>query len=256
MKCVLLAGGRGTRLSEETNLVPKPMIEIGGKPILWHIMKHYSVYGINEFIICAGYKSNIIKEYFINYNTNNSSIHVDLEKNEVTFDSKNFENWKISIIDTGLDTNTGGRLKLIEEYIDDENFLMTYGDGLGDVNINKLIEFHDMHNKLVTLTATIPEGRFGAINIEQDKVLSIKEKVDTANKFINGGFFVINKKALSYVDNLNQQWEMEPLSKIAEDGELMAYKHRGFWKAMDHLRDKIQLDDLANLEKPPWKTWK
>tara|TARA_B100000927_G_scaffold160963_1_gene129722 strand:+ start:64 stop:834 length:771 start_codon:yes stop_codon:yes gene_type:complete len=256
MKCVILAGGKGTRLSEETNLLPKPMIEIGGKPILWHIMKIYSSYGINEFIICAGYKSNIIKDYFINYNANNSSLHIDLESNDITFETSHSENWKISIIDTGLETNTGGRLKLINNYIKEENFLMTYGDGVGDIKIDELIKFHNNHGKLVTLTATVPEGRFGAINIDGDKIHSIKEKLDTADKFINGGFFVINKKALSYVDNLNQQWEMEPLSKIAADGQLMAYKHRGFWKAMDHLRDKVQLDDLASQENPPWKKWK
>ncbi len=255
MKCVLLAGGLGTRLSEETNLIPKPMIEIGGKPILWHIMKHFSVYGISEFIICAGYKANVIKDYFLNYKANNSSLHINLESNETIFEDSANEPWKVSIIDTGLETNTGGRLKLIEKYIEEDQFLMTYGDGVGNVNIDELIKFHGSHKKLVTLTATIPEGRFGAINIENDKVVSIKEKLDTADKFINGGFFVINKKALNYIDSLNQQWEMEPLSKIASDGQLMAYKHRGFWKAMDHLRDKVQLDKMAYSDNPPWKTW-
>ena len=255
MKCVLLAGGLGTRLSEETNLIPKPMIEIGGKPILWHIMKHFSVYGISEFIICAGYKANVIKDYFLNYKANNSSLHINLESNETIFEDSANEPWKVSIIDTGLETNTGGRLKLIEKYIEEDQFLMTYGDGVGNVNIDELIKFHGSHKKLVTLTATIPEGRFGAINIENDKVVSIKEKLDTADKFINGGFFVINKKALNYIDSLNQQWEMEPLSKIASDGQLMAFKHRGFWKAMDHLRDKVQLDKMAYSDNPPWKTW-
>ena len=255
MKCVLLAGGLGTRLSEETNLIPKPMIEIGGKPILWHIMKHFSVYGITEFVICAGYKANIIKDYFLNYKANNSSLHINLESNDVVFEDSANEPWKVSIIDTGLETNTGGRLKLIEKHIEEDHFLMTYGDGVGNVNIDELIKFHVSHKKLVTLTATIPEGRFGAINIENDKVVSIKEKLDTANKFINGGFFVINKKALNYVTSLDQQWEKEPLSKIAVDGELMAFKHRGFWKAMDHLRDKNQLDELAYSDSPPWKTW-
>jgi glucose-1-phosphate cytidylyltransferase len=255
MKCVLLAGGRGTRLSEETHLLPKPMIEIGEKPIIWHIMKHYSVYGINEFIICAGYKANVIKDYFLNYKANNSSLHIDLNSNEVSFETKHEENWKVSIVDTGLETNTAGRLKLIQNYIDGESFLMTYGDGVGDINIVELIKFHNNHGKLVTLTATIPEGRFGAISLEDNKVKSIKEKLDTADKFINGGFFVINKKALDYIENINQQWEMEPLTKIAKDGQLMAFKHRGFWKAMDHLRDKNQLDELASTNNPPWKTW-
>ncbi len=255
MKCVILAGGFGTRLSEETNLLPKPMIEIGGKPIIWHIMKHYSVYGIKEFIICAGYKANIIKNYFLNYKANNSSLHIDLSSNEVIFETKHEENWKVSIVDTGLETNTAGRLKLIQNYIDDESFLMTYGDGVGDVNIKELIKFHNNHGKLVTLTATIPEGRFGAISLDDNKVKSIKEKLDTTNKFINGGFFVINKKALDYIENINQQWEMEPLTKIAKDGQLMAFRHRGFWKAMDHLRDKVQLDKMAYSDNPPWKTW-
>ncbi len=255
MKCVLLAGGRGTRLSEETHLLPKPMIEIGEKPIIWHIMKHYSVFGIREFIICAGYKANVIKDYFLNYKANNSSLHIDLNSNEVIFETKHEENWKVSIVDTGLKTNTAGRLKLIQNYIEDENFLMTYGDGVGDVNIEKLIKFHNNHGKLVTLTATIPEGRFGAISLKDDQVKSIKEKLDTADKFINGGFFVINKKALDYIENINHQWEMEPLTKIAKDGQLMAFKHRGFWKAMDHLRDKNQLDELASTDNPPWKTW-
>ena len=255
MKCVILAGGFGTRLSEETNLLPKPMIEIGEKPIIWHIMKHYSVYGIKEFIICAGYKANIIKNYFLNYKANNSSLHIDLSSNEVIFETKHEENWKVSIVDTGLETNTAGRLKLIQNYIDDESFLMTYGDGVGDVNIKELIKFHNNHGKLVTLTATIPEGRFGAISLDDNKVKSIKEKLDTTNKFINGGFFVINKKALDYIENINQQWEKEPLTKIAKDGQLMAFKHRGFWKAMDHLRDKVQLDKMAYSDNPPWKTW-
>ncbi len=255
MKCVILAGGRGTRLSEETNLLPKPMIKIGGKPILWHIMKNYSFYGINEFIICAGYKSEIIKQYFINYHANNSSVHINLKNNHIQFDNNSEEDWKVSIIDTGLDTNTGGRLKLVQKYIDDGVFLMTYGDGVGDININELIKFHQSHGKLVTLTATVPEGRFGAIDIDGTKVSSIKEKIDVSNKFINGGFFVIEKKAIDYITDLNQQWEMEPLSKIAANGELMAYKHRGFWMPMDHLRDKNKLDELAHTNNPPWKIW-
>ena len=230
MKCVLLAGGRGTRLSEETHLLPKPMIEIGEKPIIWHIMKHYSVYGINEFIICAGYKANVIKDYFLNYKANNSSLHIDLNSNEVSFETKHEENWKVSIVDTGLETNTAGRLKLIQNYIDGESFLMTYGDGVGDVNIEELIKFHNNHGKLVTLTQPSRRVRFGAISLEDNKVKSIKEKLDTADKFINGGFFVINKKALDYIENINQQWEMEPLTKIAKDGQLMAFKHRGFGK--------------------------
>ncbi len=254
MKCVILAGGLGTRLSEETNLLPKPMIEIGGKPILWHIMKHYSFFGINDFVICAGYKSNVIKDYFINYRANNSSVHINLNSNDITFESESIENWKVSIIDTGLETNTAGRLKLISKYVGD-NFYMTYGDGVANIDLNLLLKFHQSHEKLVTLTATVPEGRFGAIDLNDNKVVSIKEKLDTADKFINGGFFIINKKALDYISSLDEQWEKEPLSRIAEDGELMAFKHRGFWKAMDHLRDKVQLDKMAYSENPPWKIW-
>ncbi len=254
MKCVILAGGKGTRLSEETHLLPKPMIEIGGRPIIWHIMKHYSSFGIKDFIICSGYKSNVIKDYFINYRANNSSVHIELNSNNISFESDNIEDWKVSIVDTGLETNTAGRLKLISKYVDN-SFYMTYGDGVGNIDLNELLKFHKEHGKLVTLTATIPEGRFGAIDLDNDKVVSIKEKLDTTNKFINGGFFIINKKALQYISGLDEQWEKEPLSKIAKDGELMAFKHRGFWKAMDHLRDKNQLDELASKENPPWKTW-
>ncbi len=254
MKCVILAGGKGTRLSEETHLLPKPMIEIGGRPIIWHIMKHYSSFGIKDFIICSGYKSNVIKDYFINYRANNSSVHIELNSNNISFESDNIEDWKVSIVDTGLETNTAGRLKLISKYVDN-SFYMTYGDGIGNIDLNELLKFHKEHGKLVTLTATIPEGRFGAIDLDNDKVVSIKEKLDTTNKFINGGFFIINKKALQYISGLDEQWEKEPLSKIAKDGELMAFKHRGFWKAMDHLRDKNQLDELASKENPPWKTW-
>lgn len=254
MKCVILAGGKGTRLSEETHLLPKPMIEIGGRPIIWHIMKHYSSFGIKDFIICSGYKSNVIKDYFINYRANNSSVHIELNSNNISFESDNIEDWKVSIVDTGLETNTAGRLKLISKYVDN-SFYMTYGDGVGNIDLNELLKFHKEHGKLVTLTATIPEGRFGAIDLDNDKVVSIREKLDTTNKFINGGFFIINKKALQYISGLDEQWEKEPLSKIAKDGELMAFKHRGFWKAMDHLRDKNQLDELASKENPPWKTW-
>lgn len=254
MKCVILAGGKGTRLSEETHLLPKPMIEIGGRPIIWHIMKHYSSFGIKDFIICSGYKSNVIKDYFINYRANNSSVHIELNSNNISFESDNIEDWKVSIVDTGLETNTAGRLKLISKYVDN-SFYMTYGDGVGNIDLNELLKFHKEHGKLVTLTATIPEGRFGAIDLDNDKVVSIKEKLDTTNKFINGGFFIVNKKALQYISGLDEQWEKEPLSKIAKDGELMAFKHRGFWKAMDHLRDKNQLDELASKENPPWKTW-
>ena len=257
MKAVILAGGFGTRISEESLYRPKPLVEIGGKPILWHIMKIYSAYGINDFIICCGYKGYLIKEYFANYSLHNSDVTFNFKTGEMIVHKSSTEPWTITLADTGEATMTGGRLKRIKEYLNlNEEFCLTYGDGVSDINIGNLVEFHKNHKKLVTLTATIPEGRFGAINIKGDQVVDIKEKLDTADKFINGGFFVINKMALQYVNNLSEQWEMEPLSKIASDGQLMAFKHRGFWKAMDHLRDKIQLDGLANQKNPPWKTWK
>jgi len=255
MKCVILAGGKGTRLSEETNEIPKPMIEIGERPIIWHIMKHYSVYGINEFIICAGYKSNYIKNYFVNYKMNNSVIHVDINRNTVDVDANVDEKWKISIIDTGLETNTAGRIKKVAKYITDENFLLTYGDGVGNVDIAKSIKFHLKHKKLVTMTAAIPEGRFGSIMFKGDRISSIKEKQDNSDKYVNAGFFVVNKKAIKYISNNNEQWEKAPLRKIAASGNLMGFKHCGFWHPMDTLRDKTYLEDLSRLKNPPWKTW-
>jgi len=247
MKCVILAGGKGTRLSEETQEVPKPMIEIGNRPILWHIMKHYSAHGVDEFIICTGYKSNYIKNYFVNYKVNNSVIHIDIKDNSIEVDSNVKENWKISIIDTGLETNTAGRIKKVAKYIPEDDFLLTYGDGVGDVNIRKSIEFHKGHKKLVTMTAAIPEGRFGSITFKGNTISSIKEKQDNSDKFVNAGFFVVNKKALKYITNSNEQWEKAPLKKIAASGNLMGFKHLGFWHPMDTIRDKVYLDELKKI---------
>ena len=259
MKCVILAGGRGTRLGEETEIVPKPMIEIGGKPIIWHIMKQYSSFGINEFLICAGYKSEVIKDYFINYQLHNSIIHIDIKNNIIEVDSNLKENWKISIVDTGLETNTAGRIKKINKFITDDSFLLTYGDGVANVNIKNLINFHNSHGKLVTMTAAIPEGRFGSISFGSDKkknqIASLKEKQDNRNKFVNAGFFVVNKKALKYIKNNNEQWENAPLRTIAKAGQLMGFRHHGFWHPMDTLRDKNYLENLWSENKAPWKTW-
>ena len=255
MKCVILAGGKGTRLSEETQEIPKPMIEIGNRPIIWHIMKHYSSFGIDEFIICTGYKSNYIKNYFVNYKLNNSVIHIDINNETVKVDSDVKENWKISIIDTGLETNTAGRIKKIGKYITDDNFLLTYGDGVGNVDIKKTIQFHKKHKKLVTMTAAIPEGRFGSITFKGNRISTIKEKQDNSDKFVNAGFFVVNKEALKYIKNSNEQWEKAPLRKIAASGNLMGFKHLGFWHPMDTIRDKIYLEELSKLKNPPWKTW-
>ena len=239
MKCVILAGGKGTRLSEETQEIPKPMIEIGNRPIIWHIMKHYSSFGIDEFIICTGYKSNYIKNYFVNYKLNNSVIHIDINNDTVKVDSDVKENWKISIIDTGLETNTAGRIKKIGKYITDDNFLLTYGDGVGNVDIKKTMQFHKKHKKLVTMTAAIPEGRFGSITFKGDRISTIKEKQDNSDKFVNAGFFVVNKEALKYIKNSNEQWEKAPLRKIAASGNLMGFKNLGFWHPMETIRDKI-----------------
>ena len=259
MKCVILAGGKGTRLGEETQAIPKPMIEISGRPIIWHIMKHYSVYGIDEFIICTGYKSEVIKNYFVNYKINNSIIHVHIKKDTVEVVSNLKENWAITVVDTGLETNTAGRIKKIGKFIKDDTFLLTYGDGVSDVNIDKLIGFHNSHGKLVTMTAARPEGRFGSITFgnkqKNNQIVDIKEKQDNLDQFVNAGFFVVNKEAIKYIKSVNEQWENAPLKKIAKNGQLMGFKHHGFWKPMDTLRDKTFLEDLAKRGKPPWQTW-
>jgi len=256
MKAVILAGGLGTRLSEETGLKPKPMVEIGGKPILWHIMKMYSNHGINDFVICCGYKGYIIKEYFKNYFLHQSDITLCMKDNTMEVHEKRAEPWNITLVDTGEDSMTGGRLARVAKYIkDEENFCFTYGDGVSDVNISELILFHKKHGKDATLTATYPPGRFGALDIEDNQIMRFTEKPKGDGALINGGFFVLSPNVLKRISGDNCIWEQEPLKTLAEDGNLMAYKHEGFWQPMDTLRDKIYLKKLWDEGKAPWKTW-
>ena len=257
MKAVILAGGKGTRLMEETVIKPKPMVEIGGKPILWHIMKIYSAYGINEFIICVGYKGYIIKEYFANYFLHNSDLTVDLKNNSITYHSSKAEPWKITIVDTGEDTQTGGRLKRVAKYLKGEEiFCFTYGDGLTNTNIADEIRFHKKHGKLATILAVQPPGRFGALKIKRELVKEFIEKPPGDGSWINGGFFVLSTKVLDFIEGDDTSWESTPLKTLAQMGELVAYKHYGFWHPMDTLRDKIYLERLWNSGKAPWKVWK
>ena len=256
MKAIILAGGLGTRLSEETVTKPKPMIEIGGKPILWHIMKTYSFYGITEFIICCGYKGYVIKEYFANYFLHSSDVTFDMKENKMQVHHKRAEPWKITLVDTGDDSMTGGRLKRVEEYVkNDVAFCFTYGDGVADVNIESLIQFHLAHGKEATLTATFPPGRFGALEIEDTQVLNFQEKPRGDGALINGGFFVLSPKVFRRIKGDQTVWEQEPLKGLAKDGELRAYKHTGFWQPMDTLRDKKLLEDLWSKGEAPWKLW-
>lgn len=256
MKAVILAGGLGTRLSEETLVKPKPMVEIGGKPILWHIMKLYSAHGINDFIICCGYKGYIIKEYFANYFLHMSDVTFDMERNEMKVHHKRAEPWTVTLVDTGDNSMTGGRLSRVAEYVKDEDaFCFTYGDGVGDVDITKTVEFHKAHGKKVTLTATYPPGRFGALDIVAGQVSSFKEKPKGDGAMINGGFFVLSPEVLDYIDGDSCVWEEYPLNQLAEEGELMACEHHGFWQPMDTLRDKVHLEKLWQSGNAPWKIW-
>lgn len=256
MKVVIFAGGYGTRISEESYLKPKPMIEIGGMPILWHIMKLYSHYGHNDFIICAGYKQNVIKEWFNNYRINMSDVTFDFETGAKKIIGTNEkENWKVSVIDTGLDTKTGGRLLKIKKLIGDEPFLLTYGDGVGDVDINEVIKFHRSQGRTVTMTAVRPEGRFGILEIEGDEIKSFREKRREDAGWINGGFMVVEPEALDYIEDPDTMFEEEPLIRIAEDGELCCYRHNGFWQCMDTMRDKERLEALYKSDRIPWKVW-
>lgn len=256
MKVVILAGGFGTRLSEETSSIPKPMVKIGDKPIIWHIMKHYSSYGFNDFIILGGYKSYVIKEYFANYYLHQSDVVFDMEKNTMTTLESKTEKWKVTILDTGLSTMTGGRLKRAAKYLK-EPFLLTYGDGVSDVNIQELLSFHNNHSQKVTMTCVQPEGRFGAvdINTENSIINNFIEKPKGDGAWINGGFFVCDPVIFDYINNDADVWEREPLEKIAENKLLAAFKHRGFWKPMDTLRDKNELESKWKQNKAPWKTW-
>ena len=255
MKAVILAGGFGTRISEETMVKPKPLIEIGGMPILWHIMKNYSVYGINEFVICCGYKGYMIKEYFANYSLHMSDVTFDMQDNSIEVHQKHVEPWKVTLVDTGMETMTGGRLKRIKNYLNDESFCFTYGDGLSNVKISELIDFHKKHKKLATLTAVKPPGRFGVVNLKEGIVKKIVEKPDGDGSWINGGFFVLEPSVLDYITNDSTVWEKEPLEQLSKNENLGAYRHYGFWQPLDTLRDKNQLEQLWSNGNAPWKSW-
>jgi glucose-1-phosphate cytidylyltransferase len=256
MKAVILAGGLGTRISEETHLKPKPMIEIGGKPLLWHIMKLYSAHGINDFIICCGYKGYVIKEYFANYFLHMSDVTFDMSNNAMQVHQRNAEPWKITLIDTGEQTLTGGRLKRVANYLKDEDaFCFTYGDGLSDVNITKLIAYHQQHGKLATVTGVQPPGRYGALEIINGQVSGFTEKPRGDGGRINGGFFVLSPKCIQYITDDQTTWEGEPLTLLAQSGQLMAYEHEGFWQPMDTLREKTLLETLWANNEAPWKVW-
>ena len=255
MKVVILAGGFGTRIGEESQFIPKPMIEIGGKPILWHIMKEYSYWGHNEFIICAGYKQHFIKDYFARYALYNSDVTFDFQgTNRIEVHNNFSEPWKVTVIDTGYDTLTGGRIKKIQSYTNAEPFMLTYGDGVSNVNINKLLEFHKSHGKICTLTSIQPESRFGYIDFKGDKVMAFREKSEKDVGYINIGYMVMQPEIFDYIDG-NYALEQEPMNKLVQAGELMAYKHDGFWQCMDTLRDKKRLELLWDSGKAPWKMW-
>ena len=256
MKVVILAGGRGTRIAEETTSIPKPMVEVGGKPIIWHIMKIYSHYGFNDFVICLGYKGYVIKEYFANYFLHSADITLDLEKNKMEVLGSKVEPWKVTLIDTGLNTETGGRIKRIKNYIGNHTFLLTYGDGIGDINIKESVAFHKKHSQLATITAVQQAGRFGALDItELNRVKSFVEKPKGDNFWISGGFFVLEPGIFEYLKDDSTVWEKEPLENLAKDNQFNVYKHKGFWKCMDNLRDKIELEQMWNENNASWKIW-
>jgi len=258
MKVVIFAGGLGTRISEETDVRPKPMVEIGGKPILWHIMKIYSHFGFNDFIICLGYKGYVIKEYFMHYFLHNSDITIELGNNNVEIHDTSTEAFKVTLVDTGLNTKTAGRLKQIQKYVGNEDFMLTYGDGVCDINLEELAAFHKKHNKIATVTSVQLDARFGGMDVGQNgEVLSFREKAKDESKWINGGFFVLKPEVFNYLkgDVSNMMWEDEPLESLAKDNQLVAFRHHGFWKCMDALRDKIELEDLWKNNEAQWKVW-
>lgn len=256
MKVVILAGGLGTRISEESHLKPKPMIHIGGKPILWHIMKIYSSHGINDFVVCLGYMGYVIKEYFANYFLHTSDVTFDIARNAMEVHQQKAEPWRVTLVDTGENTLTGGRLARVADYIrDEEAFCFTYGDGVSDINISRQIAYHRQHGRLATVTAVQPPGRYGALELKDGAVQSFIEKPMGDGGWINGGFFVLSPKCLDYIEGDSSSWEGHPLTKLAKDQELMAYEHRGFWQPMDTLRDKNYLEDLWQSGKAPWRTW-
>lgn len=256
MKCVILAGGLGTRLSEETQLKPKPMVEIGGRPILWHIMKIYSAYGVNDFVVCCGYRGYVIKEYFANYTLHMSDVTFDMSDNAISVHQRLVEPWRVTLVDTGEDTNTGGRLRAVKNYIkDEEAFCFTYGDGVADLDIGALLKFHHGHQRSATITAVQPPGRYGRLRIESDTVREFVEKPKGDGDWINGGFFVLSPDVLDYIDDSQTSWEADSLKRLAAEDRLMAFKHAGFWQPMDTLRDMRMLDQLWYNNKAPWKVW-
>ena len=258
MKVVIFAGGLGTRISEETDARPKPMVDIGGKPIIWHVMKIYSHWGFNDFIICLGYKGYIIKEFFMHYFLHNSDITIDIGNNKVEIHDSATEAFKVTLVETGLETKTAGRLKQVQKYIGDEDFMLTYGDGVSDVNIKELVTFHKAHNKIATVTSIQLNSRFGGMDlVKNGQVQAFREKEKDESKWINGGYFVLKPEVFKYLegDMTNMMWEDEPLEKLATDNELMAYQHKGFWKCMDALRDKIELEELWKNKAAQWKVW-
>lgn len=255
MKAVILAGGLGTRLAEETSLRPKPMVEIGGRPVLWHIMKIFSAHGINDFVVCLGYKGYLIKEYFANYFLHMSDVTFDMVNNQTVVHQNNAEPWRVTLVDTGESTMTGGRLKRVRQYLGDEDFCFTYGDGVGDVNISELIEFHRSQKRLATLTGVQPPGRFGALNLNGTRVANFEEKPHGDGGWINGGFFILSPSVIDYIEHDATVWERDPMERLAREGQLSAYLHQGFWQPMDTLRDKQHLEELWQSGSAPWKVW-
>lgn len=255
MKAVILAGGLGTRLAEETSVRPKPMVEIGGKPVLWHIMKMYSHHGINDFVVCLGYKGYVIKEYFANYFLHMSDVTFDLAENRMEIRDRHVEPWRVTLVDTGESTMTGGRLKRVRRYLDDESFCFTYGDGLSDVNVGQLLDFHRRQGRLATVTAVQPPGRFGALDIQDQRITRFAEKPQGDGNWINGGFFVLEPQVIDYIEGDATSWEQAPLERLAGEGQLSAFAHKGFWHPMDTLRDKIMLEELWQTQRAPWKFW-
>lgn len=256
MKVVILAGGMGTRISEESHLRPKPLVEIGGKPILWHIMKIYSAHGLNDFIVCLGYKGYMVKEYFANYFLHMSDVRFDMADNRMEVLQKHVEPWRVTLIDTGEDTMTGGRLKRVRDHLKDGDFCFTYGDGVGNIDVGKLVAHHKSQRALATVTAVQPPGRYGALHVEGERVLRFDEKPDGQGGWINGGFFVVSPKAIDYIDDDATPWESAPLERLAAEGQLAVHRHKGFWQPMDTLRDRNQLEALWDSGKAPWKIWK
>jgi glucose-1-phosphate cytidylyltransferase len=255
VKAVILAGGFGTRISEETHLRPKPMVEIGGMPVLWHIMKIYSAHGINEFVVCLGYKGYVIKEFFANYFLHSSDVTFDLQQNKMEVHRRTAEPWKVTLVDTGEGTQTGGRLKRVQKYLDGDVFCFTYGDGVSDVDVGKTVAFHKEQGRLATMTAVQPPGRFGRIQLEGHRISGFEEKPPGDGSWINGGFFVLSPAVFNYIDGDGTTWEREPMERLAKEGQLSAFLHQGFWQPMDTLRDKTHLDDLWARGKAPWKAW-